>query len=75
MPRNVDGTSSILKAARVICRMVGLFGVARLGANTSPAFAAAVSTFVLACQALEALDDQPYVRDRTAPFAAEDTPL
>ena len=40
---------------------------ADLAAKTTPQFAAAVSALVLACQAFEALDDQPYQVDNTAP--------
>jgi len=72
MGRTVNGTSSILKAARIICRMVGLYGTGGLSGSTTPAFAAAVNVFVAACQVLEALDDQPYVVDLDAPYGPED---
>lgn len=67
-----DGTSTILQASRTICRMAGLFGLARFGARTSPAFMAAVQALVIACQAFEALDDQPGEIDETAPLGVED---
>lgn len=73
MPREVIGVASILKGARLICRIVGRFGVARLAEKTTPEFAAAVSTLVAACHALEAIDDQPYTVDGHAPFGDEDS--
>lgn len=72
MAREVIGVASILKGARLICRIVGRFGVARLAEKTSPEFAAAVNALVLACQVLETIDDQPYTVDRHAPFGDED---
>ena len=72
MAREVIGVSSILKGARLICRIVGRFGTIRLAEKTSPEFAAAVGALVLACQALEALDDQPYTIDSHAPYGDED---
>lgn len=72
MPRNVTGTSSILKASRDICRLVGRFGTATLAAETSPPFALAVGALVLACGVLETVDDHPYVVDATAPTGPED---
>lgn len=59
MARSIDGTSSILKFSRGICRMVGRFGVVGFGSKTTPAFQAAVVALVAACQAFEALEDQP----------------
>jgi hypothetical protein len=75
MARTVHGTSTILEGARLICRMVGRFGTALLSADTTPEFAAAVGVFVLACQALELVDNEPYVIDREEPLGAEDVPL
>lgn len=66
MARNVNGVSSILSAARLICRMVSRFGTATLSAKTSPEFAAAVAALALACQALELVDDYVATIDRTA---------
>jgi hypothetical protein len=73
MPRVVDGVSTILQGARLICRMVGRFGVAGLVTRTTPEFAAAVEVFVAACIAFEALDDYPLEVDASAPFGPEDT--
>lgn len=67
-----DGTSSILAASRIICRMVGLFGVARFTARTSPQFGAAVAALVGACQLWESLDDYPGEIDQTLPTGSED---
>jgi hypothetical protein len=64
MARNVDGVTSILKAARVICRMVDRFGVVVLAARTSPEFAAAATALAAACKALEALDNVVDLIDR-----------
>lgn len=72
MSRTVNGTSGILAAARVICRLFKRFGGIGLAAGTSPEFELAVATFVLACDALHTLDDQPYVVDTHAPFGTED---
>jgi len=66
------GVPTIIKAARRICRMVGVWGAGNLESSTTPAFAAAVAALVLACQAFEALDDFPAQIDRTAPFGPED---
>ena len=61
------GTPTVVYLVRHICRIVSKLGVADLAAKTTPQFAAAVSALVLACQAFEALDDQPYQVDNTAP--------
>lgn len=65
MPREVNGVQTILKAARLICRMVGRFGTGALGPWTTPEFVAAVEALNVACLALEALDDYPGKIDRT----------
>ena len=75
MARTVDGVSTILRAARRICRMVGLFGVGGLSSRTTPAFTAAVTALVAACHALELLDDEPTVIDVTPPLGDEDVEL
>jgi hypothetical protein len=72
MGRSVTGTSSILGASRVICRMVGRFGTARFALATTPQFAAAVVALVAACQAFEALDNEPGQIDGSAPDGPED---
>jgi len=66
------GTPTIVKLARGICRMVGVWGAGDLEARTTPEFAAAVSALVAACHALEALDNFPLEVDRQAPFGPED---
>lgn len=75
MARRVDGTSSIIAASRWICRMVGRFGAARFGANTTPEFQAAVVALVIACQAWEALDDFPGEVDHTGGEDPDDGPV
>lgn len=72
MARTIDGVSSIYQASRVICRLVGRFGTAALSQRTTPAFAAAVTALVAACQAFDALDNYPLEVDDTAPLGAED---
>lgn len=61
------GTPMIVTLVRHICRVYGRFGAADLAAKTTPEFAAAVATLVAACAVFEALDDQPYQIDNTAP--------
>lgn len=72
MARTVDGVSTVLRGARLICRMVGRFGTAGLAARTTPAYTAAVIAFVTACQVFEALDDEPGEIDNNAPYGTED---
>lgn len=75
MARTVDGTSTILAASRVICRLVGRFGTARFAARTTPEFGAAVEALVVACMAFEALDDYPGQIDSSGTIRpGEDTP-
>jgi hypothetical protein len=70
-----DGSSSILRYSRGICRMVGLYGMAGFNQRYQNAgFAAAVVALVAACQAFEALDDQPGQIDQTLPTGVEDEP-
>lgn len=68
MSRNVDGSSTIIRSARQICRMVGRFGTAGIANATSntPAYAAAVIALVAACQVWEAIDDYPGEIDQTS---------
>jgi hypothetical protein len=69
------GTSTIIKASRTICRMVAVYGANDLALVTTPAMAAAVTALVVACQAFEALDDQPGEIDNVAPLRpGEDGP-
>jgi hypothetical protein len=70
MPRT--GTSTIIDAARLICRMVGQYGAWDLEASTSPAFRLAVDALVVACNAFEAADDYPGEIDTTTPSGPED---
>lgn len=75
MSRTVDGTSSILASARVICRLVGRFGVARLSARATPEIAAAAQALAVACLAFDTLDDYPGQIDHSGTIrAGEDTP-
>lgn len=71
MARTRTGTSTVIQAARVICRMQR-YGLYDLEAATSPAFKAAVVALQLACTAWEALDDYPGEIDATVPIAGED---
>ena len=69
------GSSTIYYLSKHICRIVGKFGVTAFTADTSPAFGAAVTALVAACQAFEALDDKPYEIDSTAPIVGNDLGL
>jgi hypothetical protein len=69
-----DGWSSIYQASRVICRMVGKYGTARIAAHSTPEFQAAVFALAGACLAFEALDDYPSQIDQTLPTGVEDEP-
>lgn len=60
-----DGVSSILKGSRLICRMVGRYGVVGL-AGYPPEFVAAVVALNAACAVFKALDDNPSESDATA---------
>ena len=68
------GASTIIKAAKIICRMIGLFGTRGLQEATNSSFVAAALALVAACQAFEAADDHPFAIDTTAPFGPEDVP-
>lgn len=68
------GSSTIISAARTICKMVGVYGAGDLATRTTPAFKLAVDALVAACLAFEALDDHPGEVDATEPFTAEDVP-
>lgn len=73
MANSRNGSSTIIKASRLICRMVGTYGVFGLSEKTDPAFVAAVNGLVVACNAFTALDDFPGQVDRSAPYTSEDT--
>lgn len=69
------GSPTILYAARLICRMVAIYGASDLGTKYTQEFRTAVLALVAACQAFEALDDQPGQIDGTAPIrSGEDLP-
>lgn len=72
MAKTKTGSSSIIRFARKICRLVNTYGATDLAARTSDAYAAAVTALVAACMAFEALDDYPAQIDRNAPFGVED---
>lgn len=68
------GVPTIISSARVICKMVGVYGAPGLAGSTTPEFAAAVLALVAACNAFTALDDYPAEIDRTTPYGPEDLP-
>lgn len=74
MPRTVNGASSIIKALRIICRMVGLFGYAgiTLATENYPPLVAAIKVVVAACQEWESLDNRPGEIDSVPPAGPED---
>lgn len=74
MPRNVTGLQSILRGARLICRMVNRFGLSGLDNWTSEEFKTAVGALVVACEALDAADDFPGAVDRNSPGYLDGTP-
>lgn len=75
MASSRNGSSTILKASRTICRMVGLYGIAGFSQRVNnPQFTVAVQGLVVACQAFEALDDYPGQIDQTPPTGTEDEP-
>ena len=67
MPFVREGTSGIIEAARVICRLYRWRGAPLLASRTSPAFVAAVQALNAACLALEAVDDFPFEIDPDDP--------
>lgn len=70
-----DGSATIIRLARKICRLEAVWGAASLATRTTPEFAAAVSALSSACRAFELLDDYPGERDNTAPLRpGEDGP-
>lgn len=66
------GSSTVIRLTRKICRVVGTYRAADLPVRTTTQFAAAVNVLIAACQAWEALDDQPGEIDAVAPLASED---
>lgn len=72
MARTRTGTSTVLRLVHKICQIVGKFGAADLTSRTNSTYAAAVAALIVACHAFEALDDNPYQIDRTAPRGPED---
>lgn len=67
-----SGTPTIIMAARLIAKMVHVFGAWDLLSKTTPEFQAAVQALVAAVAAFEALDDAPGEIDNTAPRGPED---
>ena len=70
------GTPSIIRLSRKICKIVAVYGAGNLATVATPEFAEAVAALVIACQAFEALDDQPGQVDSTLPIrSGEDVAL
>ena len=69
------GTPTIIKLARRICKLKGIWGAQNLAARTTPEFAAAVDALQTACLAFEALDDFPGQIDNTGPSFQGDPDL
>lgn len=69
-----SGVPTVIKLARKICRIMGVYGGANLSARTSPEFATAVAALVTACHAFEALDNWPGQIDNQDPRGVEDVP-
>lgn len=67
------GTPTIIRTARVICRMVNQHGASDLAARTSDSYAAAVFALVAACAVFEAADNFPGQVDMIAPDGPEDS--
>lgn len=68
MAGSKTGTPTIIRAARTICRMVGVYGAGNLATVTTPEFALAVEALVAACHAFEMLDDFPGQIDSSGPI-------
>lgn len=66
------GSSTVIRLTRKICRVVGVYRAADLPLRTTVQFAVAVNALIAACQAWEALDDQPGEIDAVAPLGSED---
>lgn len=68
------GLSTILRAAKQICRTASRLNSIPVITSLNPAFGAAVETIVTACEALRALDNFPGEIDSSATGAfGEDT--
>lgn len=73
-PPSRIGLSTILKAARQICRTASRLNSIPVITSLNPSFGAAVATVVAACEALRALDNFPGEIDSSATGAfGEDT--
>lgn len=68
MAGSKTGVPSIYRLARKICRLVGTYGAGDMISRTSVEFNDAILALVVACQALELLDDQFMQIDATAPI-------
>lgn len=68
MAGSKTGVPSIYKLAKKICRLVGTYGAGDMITRTSPEFSDAILALVVACQALELLDDQLMEIDSTVPI-------
>lgn len=69
------GTPSIIRLARKICVLVGVYGASDLATKGTPEMRNAVLALVAACQAFDAIDDYPAQIDHTTPIrAGEDLP-
>lgn len=69
-----DGSSTIIKGARLICRAVEKYGTGGLTGNAPPEFIAAVLALHAACVVFKAMDDNPAFRDVTPGQAWDDLP-
>jgi len=68
MGGTITGTPTIIRLARKICKMVAVYGAGDLGTVATEEFRLAVLALVVACQALDLLDDQPFEIDATEPI-------
>lgn len=66
------GTPTVIKFVRKVCNTVRKYGAADLAAATTPEYAAAVGTLMVACAAFEALDNYPGEIDNIPPTGPED---
>ncbi len=67
-----DGTYTVKFVVNKLCRAYMKSGKAKLVLKYGSPFANAVEILVMACLALDALDDYPGEIDRTPPFGSED---
>jgi hypothetical protein len=68
-----DGTSTILRGARLICGAVGKYGTTGLASSAAPEFVAAVLALHAACTVFNALDNNPSERDTVEPGVGDDS--